>query len=90
MAIKSVHTSDIFCVPALINGSYTGNESKSFAMATPVKFLSKDFQGALEADPALKDEIYKAVCDAYIFRYQTGAIGIDDITIAEDFINEES
>jgi len=57
---------------------------------TPVKFLSKDFQGALEADPALKDEIYKAVCDAYIFRYQTGAIGIDDITIAEDFINEES
>ena len=57
---------------------------------TPVKFLSKDFHGALESDPALKEEIYKAVCDVYIFKYQTGAIGIDDITVAEDFINEES
>jgi len=57
---------------------------------TPVKFLSKDFEGALEADPTLKEEVYTAICDAYIFRYQSSDIGIDDITIEEDFINEES
>jgi len=57
---------------------------------TPVKFLSKDFEGALESDPTLKEEVYTAICDAYIFRYQSSDIGIDDITIEEDFINEES
>ena len=57
---------------------------------TAVKFLSKDFQGALEKDKTLMDEIYKAICDAYIFRYQAGSIGIDDIEIDEDFISEES
>jgi recombination protein RecA len=55
-----------------------------------VKFLSKDFQGTLEAEPALKDEIYNAICEAYIFKYQSGAIGIDDISIDEDFVSEES
>ena len=55
-----------------------------------VKFLSKDFQGTLESDPALKDEIYKAICDAYIFKYQSGTIGIDDISIDEDFVSEEA
>jgi recombination protein RecA len=55
-----------------------------------VKFLSKDFQGTLESDPALKDEIYKAICEAYIFKYQSGTIGIDDISIDEDFVSEEA
>ncbi len=58
---------------------------------TDVKFLSKDFQGKLEADPELKDEIYKAICDAYILTYKPGDnIGIDDIEIEEEFTNEES
>ena len=56
-----------------------------------VKFLSKDFQGKLEADPELKDEIYNAICDAYILTYKPGDnIGIDDIEIDEEFVNEES
>ena len=58
---------------------------------TDVKFLSKDFQGKLEADPELKDEIYNAICDAYILTYKPGDnIGIDDIEIDEEFVNEES
>ena len=58
---------------------------------TDVKFLSKDFQGKLEADPELKDEIYKAICDAYILTYKPGDnIGIDDVEIEEEFVNEES
>ena len=40
------------------------------ADGTDVKFLSKDFQGKLEADPELKDEIYNAICDAYILTYK--------------------
>ena len=56
-----------------------------------VKFLSKDFQGKLEADPELKDEIYNAICDAYILTYKPGDnIGIDDVEIDEDFVGEES
>ena len=55
-----------------------------------VKFLSKDFEKNLEEDPTLKEEIYNIICDAYIFRYQSSDIGIDDISIDEDFINEEA
>ncbi len=56
-----------------------------------VKFLSKDFQGKLEADPELKDEIYNAICDAYILTYKPGDnIGIDDVEIDEEFVGEES
>jgi len=61
------------------------------ADGTAVKFLSKDFQGKLEADPELKDEIYKGICDAYILTYKPGDnIGIDDVEIEEDFVGEES
>ena len=61
------------------------------ADGTEVKFLSKDFQGKLEADPELKDEIYKGICDAYILTYKPGDnIGIDDVEIDEDFVGEES
>ena len=56
-----------------------------------VKFLSKDFQGKLEADLELKDEIYNAICDAYILTYKPGDnIGIDDVEIDEEFVGEES
>ena len=57
---------------------------------TSVKFLSKDFEKNLEADATLKEEIYNIICNAYIFKYQSGDIGIDDISIESDFINEES
>ena len=58
---------------------------------TDVKFLSKDFQGKLEADPELKDEIYNAICESYILTYKPGDnIGIDDIEIEEEFTGEES
>jgi len=61
------------------------------ADGTDVKFLSKDFQGKLEADPELKDEIYNAICNAYILTYKPGDnIGIDDVEIDEEFVNEES
>ena len=64
---------------------------ENYLSSKEVKFLSKDFQGKLEADPELKDEIYKAICDSYILTYKPGDnIGIDDVEIDEDFVGEES
>ena len=61
------------------------------AAGKDVKFLSKDFQSKLEDDLELKEEIYKAICDAYILTYKPGDnIGIDDVEIDEEFVNEES
>ena len=55
-----------------------------------VKFLSKDFEKKLEELDGLKDEIYAQICEAYILRYKPGEdIGIDDVEISEEFVNEE-
>ena len=55
-----------------------------------IKFLSKDFEKKLEEVPGLKDEIYAHICEAYILRYKPGEdIGIDDVEITEEFVNEE-
>jgi recombination protein RecA len=57
---------------------------------TEIKFQSKDFEKRIEDDQALKSEIYQAICEAYILTYQPGEnIGIDDIEIDSDFVNEE-
>ena len=55
-----------------------------------VKFQSKDFEKLVTADDELRDEIYKKICDSYIFTYKPGEdIGIDDVSIDEEFVNEE-
>ena len=61
------------------------------ADGSEVKFLSKDFEKKLEELDGLKDEIYTQICEAYILKYKPGEdIGIDDVTISEEFVNEES
>jgi len=60
------------------------------ADGTDVKFLSKDFEKKLEEVDGLKDEIYAQICEAYILKYKPGEdIGIDDVQIDEEFVNEE-
>ena len=60
------------------------------ADGSTVKFLSKDFEKKLEELDGLKDEIYAQICEAYILRYKPGEdIGIDDVEITEEFVNEE-
>jgi recombination protein RecA len=64
--------------------TYTSADGKD------VKFQSKDFQKKLEDDPALEQEIYQRICDAYILKYTPGKdIGIDDIEIDDEFVAEE-
>ena len=55
-----------------------------------VKFLSKDFEKKLAEEDGLKEEIYDAICKAYILKYKPGEdFGVDDIEIDEEFVNEE-
>jgi len=55
-----------------------------------VKFQSKDFEKKITEDDTLKQEIYEAICNAYILKYQPGEdFGIDDIIVDEEFVNEE-
>jgi recombination protein RecA len=55
-----------------------------------VKFQSKDFMDKVMQDAAVKDRLYKRICDAYIFKYQAGIDGgIDDVTITEEVMDEE-
>jgi recombination protein RecA len=55
-----------------------------------VKFQSKNFVEKVIDIPAIKDRLYKRICDAYIFKYQAGIDGgIDDVIITSEVIDEE-
>lgn len=55
-----------------------------------VKFQSKNFVDKVIDVPAIKDRLYKRICDAYIFKYQAGIDGgIDDVIITDEVIDEE-
>jgi recombination protein RecA len=67
---------------------YTYTDTETGEM---IKFQSKDFQSKLMDDPAMRDQVYKAICDKYILTYKAGEdFGIDDIKIETEFENEES
>ena len=75
----------------IICKSLNAYDERVLVISEEKEFLSKDFQSKLEADLELKEEIYKAICDAYILTYKPGDnIGIDDVEIDEEFVNEES
>ena len=44
-----------------------------------IKFLSKDWNGKLEDDPTLRDEVYHRICDKVIMDYKIDNFGIDDL-----------
>ena len=44
-----------------------------------IKFLSKDWNGKLEDDPTLKEEVYNKICDKVIMDYKIDNFGIDDL-----------
>jgi len=55
-----------------------------------VKFQSKNFVEKVIDHPAIKERLYKRICDAYIFKYQAGVDGgIDDVVITDEVIDEE-
>ena len=54
------------------------------------KFRSKDFGKWMDINLELKEFIYNMICDRVIMKYRVNHdFGIDDITIDDDFINED-
>ncbi len=51
------------------------------------KFQSKDF-GSLMADEDTQKYIYDKICEASILRYDSGKLGIDDVTTSDEFADE--
>ena len=51
------------------------------------KFQSKDF-GSLMADEDTQKYIYEKICEASILRYDSGKLGIDDVTTSDEFADE--
>ncbi len=56
-----------------------------------IKFQSKDFKSKLIDDVAVKEQVYKTICEKYILNYKAGEdFGIDDIEVETEFDGEES
>ena len=51
------------------------------------KFQSKDF-GSLMADEDTQKYIYDKICEASILKYDSGKLGIDDVTTSDEFADE--
>jgi len=56
-----------------------------------IKFQSKDFKSKLIDDVAVKEQVYKTICEKYILNYKAGEdFGVDDIEVETEFDGEES
>ena len=53
------------------------------------KFQSKDFEEKVLKNPETKDRLYNRICKAYIFIYNSQEMGIDDVVLDDEVINEE-
>ena len=51
------------------------------------KFQSKDF-GALISDVETQEYIYDSICEKIILKYDSGQLGIDDVTTEAEFADE--
>ena len=51
------------------------------------KFQSKDFNKILEEDD-LKEYVYNLICDKVILKYDKSALGIDDVEITDESLDE--
>lgn len=54
-----------------------------------MKFQSKEFEEKVLKNPETKDRLYNRICKAYIFIYNSGEMGIDDVVLDDEVINEE-
>jgi len=52
------------------------------------KFQSKDFEKLLTENPDVKTYCYDRICEACILKYDSKALGIDDVTEVDEVIDE--
>jgi len=53
-----------------------------------IKFQSKDFNNILADNEGLEEELYNAVCTKLILQYDTSALGIDDVELTDETIDD--
>ena len=51
------------------------------------KFQSKDWEKVLE-EPGLKEYVYNLICEKVILRYDKSALGIDDVEVTDEVLDE--
>ena len=51
------------------------------------RFQSKDFE-ALMADEDTQKYVYDLICEKAILKYDSGKLGIDDISVTDEFTDE--
>ena len=51
------------------------------------KFQSKDFE-SLMADEETQKYVYDMICDKVILKYDSGKLGIDDVSTTDEFVDE--
>ena len=51
------------------------------------KFQSKDFSSLL-ADVDTHEYVYNSICEKVILKYDSGQLGIDDVTTDDEFADE--
>ena len=53
-----------------------------------IKFQSKDFNKILADNEGLEEELYNSVCTKLILQYDTSALGIDDVELTDETIDD--
>ena len=52
------------------------------------KFQSNDFEKLILDNPDLKDFCYSQICDACILKYDSKALGVDDVVETDEVVDE--
>ena len=63
-------------------------DSKTGEVIKEHKFLSKDFEELMESNPTLKQSCYDRICDACIIKYDSKALGVDDVVEVDEVVDE--
>ncbi len=53
-----------------------------------IKFQSKDFESILEKNDGLAEKLYEDICSVLILKYDTSALGIDDMIDTDDVVDD--
>jgi len=53
-----------------------------------IKFQSKEWNDILDGDEKLRKYVYELICEKSILKYQTQTLGIDDVKLTSDVVDE--
>lgn len=71
--------------------TYTVVDPETGEVIEQVSFKSNEFYEKVLSNPQYKEHVYKQICDILISEYKINKeIGIDDIEINDDFVNEDA